>query len=232
MASNSDVNHNGGVDSSTTESTPSVPYASGTRSRHDSNGLLTLPAPLSASRNPTSVTSTSSAAMSRSSDDVVYSDVGSTSNQRLVSTPQDQYIDSYTEAPTPRYPQFDAHVARAGGVLRNQTISSQYPGETQNPFRSEPHVATYDDQYGGYSAEPEDMSPPPVPSKYHQGGRGVSLSDNGPVPGPEGVRRVARPSVRRPTSQAPQNRYSRSSTAFNLPPGAAPPQPGGYGSGY
>lgn len=229
MASNSDVNHNGGLDSSTTESTPSVPYASGTRSRHDSNGLLTLPAPLYASKNPTSVTPASSAAMSRSSEDVVYSDGGSTSNQRLVSTPQDQYIDSYTESP--RYPQFDAHVARAGGVLRNQTISSQYPGETQNPFRSEPHVATYDDQHGGYSAEPEDMSPPPVPSKYQQGGRGVSLSDNGPVPGPEGVRRVARPSVRRPTSQAPQNRYSRSSTAFNLPPGAAPPQPG-YGSGY
>jgi chitin synthase len=226
MASNSDVNHNGGVDSSTTESTPSVPYAPGTRSRHDSNGPLTLPAPLYASKNP--ISSASSAA----SEDVVYSDGGSTSNQRLVSTPQEQYIDSYTESPTPRYPQFDAHVARAGGVLRNQTISSQYPGETQNPFRSEPHVATYDDQHGGYSAEPEDMSPPPVPSKHQQGGRGVSLSDNGPVPGPEGVRRVARPSVRRPPSQAPQNRYSRSSTAFNLPPGAAPPQPGGYGSGY
>ncbi|KAG1747641.1 glycosyltransferase family 2 protein [Suillus lakei] len=231
MASNSDINHNGGGDSSTTESTPSVPYASGTRSRQDSNGLLMLPAPLSASKNPTSVTSASSAAMSRSSEDV-YSDGGSTSNQRLVSTPQDQYIESYTESPTPRYPQFDAHVARAGGVLRNQTVSSQYPGETQNPFRSEPHVATYDDQYGGYTAEPEDMSPPPVPSKHQQGGRGVSLSDNGPVPGPEGVRRVAKPSVRRPPSQAPQNRYSRSSTAFNLPPGAAPPQPGGYGSGY
>ncbi|KAG1762104.1 chitin synthase-domain-containing protein [Suillus occidentalis] len=140
MASNSDVNHNGGVDSSMTESTPSVPYASGTRPRHDSNGLLTLPAPLSPTAAPHPIND-------------------------LFLPPQDQYIDSYIEAPTPRYPQFDAHVARAGGVLRNQTISSQYPGETQNLFRSEPHVATYDDQYGGYSAEPEDTSPPPAPSK-------------------------------------------------------------------
>lgn len=223
-----------GVDSSTSESA-SAPYASGSRSRHDSNTLLTLPTPLSTSRPPNSAVSASSAAVSRSSEDVaVYSDVGSTSNQRLVSTPHDPYIDSYSESPTPRYPQFDAQVARAGGVLRNPTISSQYPGETQNPFRSEAHVAAYDDQYGGYSAEPEDMLPPPVPSKHQYPlGQGVSLSDNGPVPGPEGVRRVSRPSgtARRPPSQAPQNRYSRSST-FNLPPGAAAPQPGTYGSGY
>jgi chitin synthase len=34
----------------------------------------------------------------------------------------------------------------------------------------------------------------------------------------------------RPSSQAPpnQNRYSRASS-YALPPGAAPPQPGGYG---
>ncbi|KAJ8594579.1 glycosyltransferase family 2 protein [Rhizopogon salebrosus TDB-379] len=222
-----------GVDSSTTES-GTAPYAPGPRSRHDSNALLTLPAPLSASRTPYSAASASSAAVSRSSDEAgVYSDVGSSSNQRLVPSPQhdQQYVDSYTEAQTPRYPQFDAHVARAGGVLRNPTISSQYPGETQNPFRSEAHVAAYDDQYG-YSAEPEDMQPPPVPSKYPLG-QGVSLSDHGPVPGPEGVRRVSRPSgtARRPPSQAPQNRYSRSST-LNLPPGAAAPQSGGYGSGH
>ncbi|KIJ66533.1 glycosyltransferase family 2 protein [Hydnomerulius pinastri MD-312] len=240
MASNSDTNHpasNGGVDESTTESTPSVPHTTGggPRSRHDSSGLLMLPAPLAVSRTLTSGASASSVGVSRSSEDAAYmSDVGSTSNQRLVSTPQDQYVDSYSESPAPRYPQFDAQVARAagtnGGVLRNPTLSSQYPGETQNPFRSEPHVAAYDDQYGGYTTEPEDILPH-VPGRQS---RGVSLSDNGPVPGPEGVRRVARPTGRRPTSQAPpQNRYSRSSTAYNLPPGAAAPQPGGgYGSAY
>ncbi|KAG2340051.1 hypothetical protein BDR05DRAFT_950685 [Suillus weaverae] len=52
---------------------------------------------------------------------------------------QDQYIKSYSKSLMPRYPQFDAHIAWAGGVLCNQTISSQYLGETQNPFCSEPH---------------------------------------------------------------------------------------------
>jgi chitin synthase len=58
--------------------------------------------------------------------------------------------------------------------------------------------------------------------------RGVSLSDNGPVPGPDGVRRVSRPPARR-TSQPPQqNRYSRTTSLYaTLPPGAAPPQPNG-----
>jgi len=64
------------------------------------------------------------------------------------------------------------------------------------------------------------------PSARGGGGRGVRLMDSGPVPGPEGVRRVSRPTGRRPTSQTPsQNRYSRNSTMLNLPPGAAPPQP-------
>ncbi|KAF9236857.1 glycosyltransferase family 2 protein [Melanogaster broomeanus] len=221
MASNSDTNHpasNGGPDSSTTESGPSC-----------TAGPLVLPAPLSVSRTLTSGASTTSVVISRSSEDVAYtSDIGSTSNQRLLSTPHDQYIDSYSDPR--RIPQFDAQVARAagnnGGVIRNTTVSSQYPGETTNPFRaSEPHVAAYDDQYGGYSTDPEEM-PPHVPSQRQA--RGVSLSDNGPVPAPEGVRRVARQSGRRPTSQAPpQNRYSRSSTIHSLPPGAAPPQPGG-----
>ncbi|KAJ7286615.1 hypothetical protein C8J57DRAFT_666496 [Mycena rebaudengoi] len=73
--------------------------------------------------------------------------------------------------------------------------------------------------------------------------RGVRLTDCGPVQGPEGgVRHVARPNSRRPTSQVPlsargqgplqsqptQNRYLRNSIGFSLPPGAAPP--GGYGS--
>lgn len=237
MASTSDINHppsNGGPDSSTSESSPSVPYIA--RQRHDSGGPLVLPAPLSTNRTLASAASASSVGMSRSSEDVTYaSDMGSMSNQRLVATPQDQYSDVYSETHVPRYPQFDAQVARAagtnGGVLRNATISSQYPGETQNPFRtSEPQAVAYDDQYGGYTMEPEEL-PPHIPNQRQS--RGVSLSDNGPVPGPDGVRRVARPTARRPASQAPQNRYSRSSTGFSLPPGAAAPQPGaGYGAGY
>jgi chitin synthase len=89
--------------------------------------------------------------------------------------------------------------------------------------------------------EPEEASP----VRGGGGGRGVRLTDSGLVPGPEGgVRRVARPSARRPTSQVPvgaggqgmpqqqqgqqPNRYSRNSIRFSLPPGAAPPQ-SGYG---
>lgn len=236
MASTSDINHppsNGGPDSSTSESSPSVPY--GARQRHDSGppGPLVLPAPLSTNRILVSAASASSVGMSRSSEDVAYaSDLASMSNQRLVSSPQDQYSDVHSETHVPRYPQFDAQVARTagtnGGVLRNTTQSSMYPGETQNPFRAaEVQAVAYDDQYVGYTAEPEEL-PPHVASQRQS--RGVSLSDNGPVPGPDGVRRVARP--RRPTSQAPQNRYSRASTAYNLPPGAAPPQGGAYGSAY
>ena len=236
MASTSDINHppsNGGPDSSTSESSPSAPY--GARQRHDSNGPLVLPAPLSSTRILASATSASSVGRSRSSEEITYvSDMGSISNQRLVSSPSDQYNDAYSESPVPRYPQFDAQVARTagtnGGVLRNPTVSSHYPGETQNPFRaSEAQAVAYDDQYG-YTTEPEEI-PSHIPNQRQS--RGVSLSDNGPVPGPDGVRRVARPTSRRPPSQAPQNRYSRSSTTYVLPPGAAPPQPGtGYGGGY
>ena len=237
MASTSDINHppsNGGPDSSTSESSRSAPFSG--RQRHDSNGPLVLPPPLSSNRMLVSAASGSSVGMSRSSEEIAYaSDMGSISNQRLVSSPSDQYGDVYSDSPIPRYPQFDAQVARTagtnGGVLRNGTISSQYPGETQNPFyTSEAQAVAYDDQYGGYTIETEEM-PPHIPNQRQS--RGVSLSDNGPVPGPDGVRRVARPTSRRPPSQAPQNRYSRPPTAQSLPPGAAAPQPGaGYGGGY
>ncbi|KAI9569429.1 glycosyltransferase family 2 protein [Boletus coccyginus] len=234
MASTSDINHppsNGGPDSSTSESSRSTPFSA--RQRHDSNGPLVLPPPLSSNRMLASAPSGSPVGMSRSSEEIAYiSDMGSISNQRLVSSPSDQYGDVYSDSPIPRYPQFDAQVARTagtnGGVFRNSTLSSQYPGETQNPFyTSEAQAVAYDDQYG---IETEEM-PPHIPNQRQS--RGVSLSDNGPVPGPDGVRRVARPTSRRPPSQAPQNRYSRPSTAHNLPPGAASPQPGaGYGGGY
>ncbi|KAL4068959.1 glycosyltransferase family 2 protein [Scleroderma yunnanense] len=219
MASISDTNHPtsaGGLDSSTSESIPSTQHnGNHVRPRHDSNGFLGLP-------------TLRSFPSARSSEDIGYtSDMGSSSLHRLVPSPQEQY-DPYGD----KYgPQFDAQVARTagsnGGVLRNPTMSSQYPGETQNPFRpAEAHVISYDEQFGGYSTEPEEAAPPPPRQT-----RGVSLSDNGPVPAPDGVRRVARPG-RRPNSQVPQNRYSRSSMVFNLPPGAAAPQPGGSNGGF
>ncbi|EIW87179.1 glycosyltransferase family 2 protein [Coniophora puteana RWD-64-598 SS2] len=223
MASNSEGPF--GVESSTTES---VPYSNSTRPRHDSNALLMLPAPLAMNRHVASTASASSVGLSRSSEDAYGSDMGSTSNQRLVPSPQDQL--DYRESPPPRHPAFENQVARAvgnnGGVLRNSTVASQYQSETHNPFRpSEAHVASYEDTE--YGTETEEMAPQQYINRQQ---RGISLSDNGPVPGPDGVRRVAKPGTRRPSSQAPpQNRYSRSSQAFNLPPGAAPPQ---HGSGH
>lgn len=221
MVSISDTNHPtsaGGVDSSTSESNGSP-----ARPRHDSNGLLGIPTPRSFP----------SGGSARSSEDVAYmSDVGSSSLHRLVPSPQDQYAD-YGD----RYgPQFDAQVARTagnnGGVLRNPTVSSQYPGETQNPFRpaAEAHVISYDEPFVGYSAEPEEVPPPPPPRQA----RGYSLSDNGPVPvpAPDGVRRVPRQGRRSSSQVPPQNRYSRTSGVFNLPPGAAAPQPGASNGGF
>jgi chitin synthase len=243
IASNSDNYHpgSGGFDSSTVDS---ALYNAGQRPRHDSNTLLMLPAPLG--RPPTSSTG-----VSRSSEDNYMSDMGSNSHQRLIPSPgsPDQYHDAY-EAPAPRYPagngSFESQISRTAGgtgaVLRNPTMSSQYPGETPNPFRnSEPYSAGYEDQHA-LSSEPEEYATSPTASSptttsythRHQQSRGVSLSDHGPVPGPEGVRRVSRPASKstRPTSQTlpNQNRYSRGST-YNLPPGAAPPQ-GGHSGGY
>lgn len=176
------------------------------------------------------------------------SDIGSTSNQRLVATPGSEYEPAY-EAPQPRYPiaanaSLESQVSRtagnAGGVLRHPTSTNQYPGETPNPFRnSEPYTAGYDDSHA-YSTEPEEYPASPTTAtpltQRQQAMRGVSLSDRGPVPGPGGVRRVSRPVSKgpRPTSQTPpnQNRYSRGSN-YTLPPGAAPPAPGaGYSGGY
>jgi len=215
------------------------------RPRNENNTLLMLPAPLGRP------TTSSSGAVSRSSEDNYLSDGGSTSNQRLVGSPGTPDYDSQYEAPQPRYPaaanaSLESQVSRtagnAGGVLRNPTSSNRYPGETANPFRnSEPYTAGYDDAQG-YSTEPEEYPASPTTAtpltarQQQQQARGVSLSDHGPVPGPGGVRRVAaRPVSKgpRPTSQTPpnQNRYSRGST-YNLPPGAAPPQAGGYNGGY
>jgi chitin synthase len=207
-------------------------HNSSQRPRNESNTLLMLPAPLG--RPPTS----SSGGISRSSEDNYLSDA---SNQRLIPSPSSP--DDIYEAPTPRYPvgnaSFESQVSRTAGntgaVLRNPTMSSQYPGETPNPFTS-----GHEDQHAAYSTEPEEYASSPTSTAplthRQQQARGVSLSDRGPVPGPEGgVRRVSRPMGKtvRPTSQTPpnQNRYSRSSS-YNLPPGAAPPQPSGFNGGY
>ncbi|KAF4622951.1 hypothetical protein D9613_002260 [Agrocybe pediades] len=216
MASNSDLTHQAPpFDSSTLESSS---YSS-PRPRHDSNTLLMLPAPLAVSNNRGPVmSSASSVGMSRSSEDNHYpSENGSSSNLRLLSTPQSvdypETSDSSSAnqrllSPTSPYdPRFSRQAA---------TPQPPYLSDAQNPFRSQTTSPTSYDEHTPFVPDYDDP----------RGGRGIQLSDGGPVPGPEGVRRVSRPTGRRPTSQAPaQNRYSRSSTAFNLPPGAAPPQP-------
>ena len=201
MASNSDGTYQPpGFEASTLDS---ASY-NNARPRHDGNTLLMLPAPLAVNRPLTS--STSSVGMSRSSEEHCNSDNGSGSNLRLISSPE-QYADSPgLLPPSPYSPQ----------TFGRQTVP-QPPSmtEAQNPFRSSTTSHSHDDH---------SMFTPDY-DEQNSGGRGVRLMDSGPVPGPEGVRRVSRP--RRPTSQTPsQNRYSRSSTSvFSLPPGAAPPQP-------
>jgi chitin synthase len=161
-----------------------------------------LPAPLAVSR--TLMTSTPSVAVSRSSEES-----GTGSNQRLIPSPQDPYAES-SESPSgqrllsPTSPYSPSR----------QPPSPQPPiGDSQNPFRSQTTSPTNYEETSAFSPE-------------HDGaGRGVRLKDGGPGPG-EGVRRVSRHTGRRPTSQTPsQNRYSRNSIPFTLPPGAAPPQP-------
>jgi chitin synthase len=219
MTSNSDTNHpDSRLDSSTTES------FSQPRPRHDSNALLMLPAPLAVNRIATT-------ASTPSGSDEAYSSEPS-SHHRLLGSPisAEPSPDSpygYA-APQPRHPApvigYEGQIRSAGStpVLRNSVVPNQYPGETQNPFRSsQPQVAGYEESQPMFT-DPEDPSPV-------NRTRGVRLSDHGPVPGPDGVRRVAR-GRRNSAQQPPQNRYSRGSAYINLPPGAAPPY-SSYGSG-
>lgn len=135
---------------------------------------------------------------------------------------------------------FDSGASRgalgAASVLRQATVSREYPGETPNPYRhSQPHVAStgiaspmgaFDDAYAVHD-DP-------------RGARGINLVDSGPVHDPGNVRRVARQSARRSTQQVmspavssplspgtPQSsRFSRQSQSSSaLPPGAAAPMP-------
>ena len=222
-----------GFENSTADST-TYP-ASTPRPRQDSNQLLTLPAPLALSRGGMTIGSVSSAGLSPSSDDAYGSDVSSIQHRLITkpSLPTDTFGEELYEAPAaysprPNHASIESQISRAGGgnaVLRQATAFSQYPGETH------PHdtQAAYG-EHVVFSAEPEE---PPQGGLAYTRSRGVSLSDAGPVVGPEGVRRVARPSSRRPTSQAPpQNRYSRTSMHATLPPGAAPPSTSGNSSGY
>ncbi|KAH9997761.1 hypothetical protein BJV74DRAFT_826338 [Russula compacta] len=209
----------------------SIAIASGgSRPRYDSNQLLTLPAPLALSR-PTA-TGGSSVSVARSSEDV-YSD-NSSSHQRLVSSPasntteqpaEDHFgspISTPTRRSSPGRGNNDHQVVRptAGhGAIRQVISPTPFPVETTNPFQS---------SYDNYSSVEHDIGSASFASDGQSRVRGVSLSDNGPVPGPDGVRRVSRPSSRRMSQPPSQNRYSRSASLYaNLPPGAAPPNPNG-----
>ncbi|KAG5720015.1 Chitin synthase 5 [Termitomyces sp. T112] len=229
IASTSDVTHpqNSAVYNDT--STVDTSQYLNPRSRHDSNTLLMLPAPLSVNR--PLMSSTSSVGMSRNSEDV--SDSGSSAaHNRRIPSPHHSYSvghDSVESVPSTSTQRLVSPV---------HSNPSPQP-DVQNPFRpvvSSPTAMTYDD-YPQQPWSPDYASDDAMSSNYATnlnnrasmyGNRGVRLMDSGPVPGPEGVRRVSRQQRQRPNSQAPpQNRYSRSSQAFGLPPGAAAPQPGG-----
>ncbi|KAJ6500622.1 glycosyltransferase family 2 protein [Mycena sanguinolenta] len=228
-------------------------YAS-PRQRHDSAALLMLPTPLAVSRHTTAsassngVSSTASAPRSRSSDEGGFGYDGNISAQHLLPSPQSASVGDWGdsaygapyEAPLPPRPPREAH-GRA-------SMDNGTPPGSANPFMTPRMSAStspvmYDEPEDGMSpASPRSNSRPNSRSGFPgigsggggggPGGRGIQLTDSGPVPGPEGVRRVAR-NARRPTSQVPPqpNRYSRGSMspAFSLPPGAAPPQAGPYG---
>ncbi|RDB19306.1 Chitin synthase 3 [Hypsizygus marmoreus] len=233
-ASNSDVTHpmNSGYDSSTLETNKDTSNYSGQRPRYDSNALLMLPAPLATNR--PMMSSTTSVGMSRTSEEV--SDSGSGSNLRLIPSPHSLDQDSFESTGTGQRllsPSTSTSTTQydADNFTRSPNAHSRIsPQPSLDPFRQ---VGTspvlYDDASQAYSPDFSDEGSVATNTNanVNRMSRGVRLTDSGPVPGPEGVRRVSRPTGRRPTSQAPaQNRYSRTSTAFSLPPGAAPPQPG------
>ena len=170
-----------------------------------------LPAPLAVGRAVTS--SASSVGMSRSSEEHYNSDNGSAgSNLRLTSSPTT--AEHYVDSPDPSAARLLPPSPYNSQSFRQNSMP-QPPSMIENPFRSSTTSNSHED-HSIFTPDYDELS-----GRGGVGGRGVRLMDSGPVPGPEGVRRVSRP--RRPTSQTPtQNRYSRNS--FNLPPGAAPPQ--------
>jgi len=204
MASNPDVIQQPPFDSSTLDSSS---YTS-PRPRHDSSALLMLPAPLAVNR--PMMSSSSSIGMSRSSEDYP-PDNGSGVNPRLLSgaASPDTYVESFESGSTSH------RMLSPSSPFARQGPSPQTPPLSGDPFRSAAGSGSDD-----ASVDHDEAS---------RGGRGIRLTDGGPVPGPDGVRRISRPAPRRPPSQAPnpQNRYSRNSMAYSLPPGAAPPSPYG-----
>ncbi|KAG6878951.1 hypothetical protein C0992_006388 [Termitomyces sp. T32_za158] len=176
------------------------------------------------------MSSTSTVGVSRNSEDV--SDSGSSAaHNRLIPSPHHSFsVDHESLESVP-------------SVTTQRLVSPVYSNpspqqDMQNPFRSvvsSPTAMTYDDiqpwspDYAGDDAMSANVGANLNNRASMYGNRGVRLTDSGPVPGPEGVRRVSRQARQRPSSQAPpQNRYSRGSQGFVLPPGAAPPQHGGY----
>lgn len=205
IASSSDVNH----DDSTLSG--SGGHQQQQRKRHDSTGLLQLPVPLSSDQRTS---------MSRSSEEH-YSESNS-SNQRLVPSPQsiDQYSDSYEATSMSSVPTYESPIP-----TRAHNSASPTAPFLGNPFYSSSPTS---EEHPIYSPDSSEPSSPYRSSASAQAARGIQLTDSGPVPGPEGVRRVSRSGNKRANSQ---NRYSRNSTVFQLPPGAAPPQPQQY-TGY
>jgi len=219
-----------GFDSSTLDSSNAT---SSPRPRHENSALLMLPTPLSVSR--PMMASTSTVGVSRSSEDNYLSDTGSNSNQQIMQSPE--YTESCESASSQRHLSptslYDSSAlaprAYNGPATRNVPSPQPYPGvspiESANPFRSlTTSPINYDESVSGYSAGDSEEN------GIRNSRGGVRLMDSGPVPAPEGVRRISRAGGRRPTSQQTpqQNRYSRN---FGLPPGAAPPQPYGSGGG-
>ena len=218
-----------GYDATTLESSHHT-QGSGSRSRHDSQQLLMLPAPLSVNRPSPSPMLTSR--LSRTSEDAGGPD---SSRQRLIGTPQsadDRYgYDAFE--PSPSIPASSRYNSPTSTELGNHGTAriTRNTGETDPSGYSNSQRMMPEYDRVPLSADPEEYFPgnyTPSPSSQSQTNRnkGVSLMDNGPVPGPDSVRRVAR---KRQSQQNPtQNRYSRGSTY--LPPGAASPRPSGYGN--
>jgi chitin synthase len=221
----------------------------------DSHQVLTLPTPLSVARPPVTTTSTAisgSSGFSRSSEEG-YAPPRSNSNSRLVGS-QSGYDDPY-EAPAAPQP---VRYSPAGGYdatsprsppprSRVTSPTAGYGSPTQYSSPTQQYAPPT--QYASQSSDPAPQRPrrsqPPPASAYSSEteepsrGRGVSLTDAGPVQQqPDAVRRV--PRSRRPTSQTPQQSQqqsqqqartlsptgfsSASAQAYGLPPGAAPPQ--------
>lgn len=222
------------------------PFNGPPRARYDSSPLLQLPAPLG--RGPAPGSPVSNLSPSRTSEDATpYMHGHDSSYQRLLPNPssaessQEYQSDPYEQQHAPSGPapsSIESHMNRIGatGVLRQSTMPTQYPVETQNPYRHPPPQAAVGyEEFSAYTTEPEEMPHTAASRVGNRNNRGVSLADNGPVPGPEGVRRVARQQGKRSSSQIPvanTNRYSRGSVSrgpspgpgqSSLPPGAAPP---------